>query len=981
MLKRLAIAIGAALAVITTSLPSRAETPETLWRQLRQAFPYNTQEIAVSEDGKVVIVTEPPPNTSAAQIAEVLGATSHQVLRHSVGFDGWVADVVLEIGDLTQSELRERLARLAILMYSSAYQANFITVPITSPSVHDKPELDVVVGADDLYRWLIKEAMPLHPSIGGAGVPAATLLGQPTSGVYVSEPPGLVAWAIPRGDELQSHAPVCRQWLMESDLVLGGLRGAKCVLVVGRSRQIDVDILPPLRVEEVMRLAAVSKDELAQSYERNHPLAGRWSGKKYHDWAPIYLSAELLDSEYGSLLNLTDQLLKSWSESGNTEYVNFAYPKPATWPFEQPLSQLMPGSSLTFNWNTTGVGHTTQYDNDLTVFALRRTGALPVSYIPEGLDEDVNTGGPAPDVDVAAFEERAYEYFARSRDVHLARVVQYAALYQLFTAFDLHSSISVRREIPPAGADLLRQKIEEALVKIRDADTNALDRLTTDFGQYAAKRHAAQASDDDNAELAFTMEMVAYLGSLATQAELRELSTEFGPSAVGDIAGMLAHPELDAGAQQRLAKALELFFKDEAEIEEAFEALPESDRKLVMTWGYAQMLTSPEATVMREFVGFLADVDRTKDEYARAFQDAREPGWIRTPSIVLSRDAAEPALIGGHNLGSQAGSFVVDPKVPRGEPRIIEFNGRTVIRMHPDDAAGIGMAWRRIERSGDPALELPRILADARKSEAKLPREMPARLRIVPAADGGGRGSLPPGRVRLGNGPADPGGPGARYPVDPNSHVVLVADSSRRYTSDGRTYFEAATNAALVDALIVRARQWNLKPGDTMVVRAARDVLSDGELAGLVAGVHARRPPGVVVRYELGHGSDLLNADFRGAVVENVRETGSPSGRVYVCDIRLSLDRRAQLEVDSARAIDDLSGKVQRGLPRKDGAQRNANEVFIDLQKVKGLEDLQFKMILPGETRLDGIWISDSFDGSEGNDSRWWLCGPTSRAA
>ena len=52
----------------------------------------------------------------------------------------------------------------------------------------------------------------------------------------------------------------------------------------------------------VLVLAAVDDDTLSQSYERNAFTAGssyaRW------DWAPIYLSPALLDTEYGENLEI-----------------------------------------------------------------------------------------------------------------------------------------------------------------------------------------------------------------------------------------------------------------------------------------------------------------------------------------------------------------------------------------------------------------------------------------------------------------------------------------------------------------------------------------------------------------------------------------------------------------------------------------------------------------------------------------------------
>src|SRR5207244_2263314 len=152
------------------------------------------------------------------------------------------------------------------------------------------------------------------------------------------------------------------------------------------------------------------------------------------DWAPILLSPQLRDTEYGSLLNITDQLLKSWSNKGRTRYYNFPYAEPTRFPFPGPLWNVLrieSGTALTYNWNTKGVGYTVQ-TGPLTMMALNRTGSLPVSYIPEGAQR---TGQQVVDA-----ENDGYEYFSQRDDPNLVRVVQYAALYQIFSAFDISRS-------------------------------------------------------------------------------------------------------------------------------------------------------------------------------------------------------------------------------------------------------------------------------------------------------------------------------------------------------------------------------------------------------------------------------------------------------------------------------------------------------------------------------------------------------------
>lgn len=67
------------------------------------------------------------------------------------------------------------------------------------------------------------------------------------------------------------------------------------------------------------------------------------------DWAPIFLSPQLVDTEYGSLLNITDQLLKSWSNLGLTRYEGFVYAEPSSWPFAKPLPNELETQEVTYN--------------------------------------------------------------------------------------------------------------------------------------------------------------------------------------------------------------------------------------------------------------------------------------------------------------------------------------------------------------------------------------------------------------------------------------------------------------------------------------------------------------------------------------------------------------------------------------------------------------------------------------------------------
>ena len=256
---------------------------------------------------------------------------------------------------------------------------------------------------------------------GGDPVSLRSILDQSMSGVFLSTDPGFVVWSFPRNVGLEKFRVEARQFS-------SGLRHAcrsrgfgQDLAIIGRERVAPVSTLPPLRTETILQLAAANNDELAQSYERKFMFAGRFDHT--NDWAPIYLSDELVDTEYGSLLNITDQMLKSWSNYGEIKYTNFDYPEPSTYPFKGPIMTELKVDELTFNWNTKGAGYSSPR-------SLRSLRTQPSGSLASGL--------------LGAIERRhaksggyCLQVLQQLSDPNLVRVVQYAGMYQIFRRFKI----------------------------------------------------------------------------------------------------------------------------------------------------------------------------------------------------------------------------------------------------------------------------------------------------------------------------------------------------------------------------------------------------------------------------------------------------------------------------------------------------------------------------------------------------------------
>jgi hypothetical protein len=682
---RLAAIKAAAREALIRELLARnltASTPaNNLWDDFRKSYPYHSQVLALSQpapadQSRTLIISEPPPSLQLGEllvpVADIL--LNHTVLQHKVGHDGWTRDVVLAVKG-PEDKIASAISDLNQLLFATSYKSFVLPLPVPAQRT-DVSNLDLRVTAAEIKNWTVDQGETFLPLEGGSPLSLPEVFSRAESSVYFTNTPGLVSWWIPKGKEIQTCRVEIREFALETDLIVGALSNDSGTLIFGRERLIPVELLPPLRAETISLLAAVQKGQegqLEQSYERNHPFAGRIEGTK--DWAPILLSPELVDTEYGSLLNITDQILKGWSNGGDTEYVNFDYPKPSRWPFQnQPVMQRLGTDELTYNWNTKGVGYTVRM-GDYKMFALHRSGALPVSYIPEG-------SGDNRSETVKSAEEEAYNYFATLGDANLVRVVQYDALYHIFSTFNISSSSgSVSQNTEPAT--VLERLTDETVNEVKNASPREKEALTARLIPLVSRQFADFSTD--------------------------ELSR--------GIKAALDHPEPEAPSAFPVIDLSGLGIPDD---------------RVNQRW------------IKRLALSQLAQIKQLPSRYSEEIAK-KANGWIHTPVVVISSNTSGNATgiaIGGHNLYARVTNFTVSDEVAVGRP-LVEADG--TIRVNPRDAGRVSELVRTAGLEDGKAPEtIAADLRNVLQSVSEVPPRTRGLALNLPAQDGiGQRFSLP----------------------------------------------------------------------------------------------------------------------------------------------------------------------------------------------------------------------------------------------
>lgn len=658
------------------------------WKDFRAQYQFHIQTIAVSrphEGGsRSLIIAEPPPHVTLDGLRQIDPLLSDpRVMQQFVGHDGWVKDVLFKLPALSGRELDALAIKLNRYLFFTAYKTSALLISPGVGRTAEKLPLDLRVSAAQLRSWTSSRAAKFVPLLGGAPQGLAEILHGKVGGVFLSSSPGLVLWAFPSEGDLASRRIEAREFAVDSDLMLGAISSGPMVAVIARERIVPCDVVPPLRAETIFLLASANTDELAQSYERTHFAAGKYDLKQNADWAPIFLSDELIDTEYGSLLNITDQLLKSWSLNGTVWYERFRYPDPPKWAFPKPLIDVLDVPELTFNWNTTGAGYSAE-GGEFTTLALNRTGALPVSYIPEGQPDD-----PRLEAMVAAKEGTAYSYFAQMNDPNLVRVVQYASLYQIFRRFNVTA-------VAPPG---VHAAPAEALTNQVMTQLDAFPELTED------KVKSNLQGLIDRHELS-EIEALSVLQSLDHFKELQEILGKaiqrWGPSGLRQLSEIVVNPRVSSG---ELKEALQRLITVAGPM--PVSRLKETVRGTLSAPTIMAALSDPASLVSRlqpedqrvlAFHALARDINRNKS-LIRALtgtsvaalmkiyeENQRRPvsSWIHTPSIVVSY-TKEKAASGGHNLDPRVTKFRESSSVPRRTVRVIGDRDERVVLYNPAD--------------------------------------------------------------------------------------------------------------------------------------------------------------------------------------------------------------------------------------------------------------------------------------------------------
>lgn len=695
---------------------------DELWNEFREKNPYNFQIAGLKqfEDGSyIAIISEPSEDVTEKEIKGIFKKynCNFKTYKKKIGYDGWLCDAVICFNDASEKDIHKIEKKLFKLLYDTDYKAGFMDFSdIPEHTAFSNHDLNFQISEEELRQWFITDneiLVAIDDSTKETNLVDCLSAGGEDMQVLMSKTPGFVVWVLNTGDcNYKDFKIAARQFSVDSDIIFGAISNEKRVAIIARERCIPLYELPPMRQETLHLLASTEEGELAQSYERTSLFAGKQKGGK--DYAPIYLSNELWHTEYGNILNITDQMLKSWSENGMIEYTEFNYPKPVNWTFNEGVRGDLNVSQLTYNWNTDGVGYEVE-DDDYTIYAINRTGALPVSYIP-GETEGISDNDP-----VYLAEEKAYDFFSDLSSPELVKVVQYVSMYQVFMNFNVHCSGYVYDEdnVMNVPLELIggAQKTLHAVTnfglseKEKIAQANNLEIVTEEEFQ-----------SNDIYQYGFAIDDNHRVTGKGTSGDLiwNIFDTKIFMAKIDSVRDALSYIKADGVFMNCLPNYLldrngtDLQYDGNADNKSSrlsnFKTLNESqslssskhfdnyeDRIVLALNAFGKY--GFEMQRFNYIIGSIS-VEKSKELYLDINRD-KSKTWMKCPTIVESWNAVDSVYsVGGHNLNSKISKFRIAKDLKPGETRETIINGRKVIEISKTDMRTHGTNPAYLRRVG-----------------------------------------------------------------------------------------------------------------------------------------------------------------------------------------------------------------------------------------------------------------------------------------
>ncbi len=239
---------------------------DSIYKDFRKKYRFHYQGMGMASFGdssRMILLSDIPPHFETDSIAPIFAEFTHktELRKHAIGYDGYTTDVIILLGNATQENCDRLLKRLNKELFFSEYKPTVTTLPAEEKRRYfAKESIDYQITLNEFNTWFMEEGEGfIHLDDTSKVMTVSDLFAAKARGVYFSQQPGFVAWAVAKNADIAAQVGEIRQFTLDADLILGALADSSTLVIIGRERQSPLYELPPLQIESILLLASTTE--------------------------------------------------------------------------------------------------------------------------------------------------------------------------------------------------------------------------------------------------------------------------------------------------------------------------------------------------------------------------------------------------------------------------------------------------------------------------------------------------------------------------------------------------------------------------------------------------------------------------------------------------------------------------------------------------------------------------------------------------
>ena len=195
-----------------------AEMTDSIYKDFRKKYRFHYQTVGLAsfaDSSRLILLSDIPPHFETDSIAPIFAEFTHktELRKHPIGYDGYTTDVVILLGNATQENCNRLIKRLNRELFFSDYKPTVMKLPAEEKRCYfAKENIDYQITLEEFNTWFMEEGEGfIRLDDTNTVLTISDIFAKKARGVFFSQQPGFVAWALAKNADLLEYGHPARQ--------------------------------------------------------------------------------------------------------------------------------------------------------------------------------------------------------------------------------------------------------------------------------------------------------------------------------------------------------------------------------------------------------------------------------------------------------------------------------------------------------------------------------------------------------------------------------------------------------------------------------------------------------------------------------------------------------------------------------------------------------------------------------------------------